>query len=109
MEIGSSLDNTIKITNSMYESGRMASDELEEQKTMLNVYNHIKLLLIKSIKGRVLGIFDKMNISNTITKFLINRGKSDTFLFFILVLLTLAIMYYTYYYVKPLITFVKSL
>ena len=46
-------------------------------------------------------MFNKIEISNSITQFLIRRGKSDLALFFVLVILTIGIIYYTYYHLRP--------
>ena len=46
-------------------------------------------------------MFNKMTIADSITRFMIRRGRGDTLLCLFLGLLTLVIMYYCYYYIKP--------
>ena len=42
-----------------------------------------------------------MSIADSITRFLVRRGRSDTYICLFLSILTIAIIYYTYYYIKP--------
>lgn len=46
-------------------------------------------------------MYNKLGISNSITRFLIRRGRGDTYLCLFLGLLTIVIIYYTYFYIKP--------
>jgi hypothetical protein len=66
------------------------NDELNEQKDFLY-----------KIKAKVNKIYNKLQISDTITRFLIRRGRSDTYLCLFLGFLTVLIIYYVYFYVKP--------
>jgi len=48
-------------------------------------------------------MFNKLHLSNTITNMLVRRGKIDTYICLILGILTIIILYYCYYYLRPII------
>lgn len=53
------------------------------------------------MKNKVYSIYNKLDISNNIIRFLVRRGRGDTYLCLFLGILTIAIIYYVYYYIKP--------
>lgn len=80
MKIGQDIENQAKTLN----------DELFDQKSYLD-----------RISEKVSKIYSKLKISNSITHFLIRRGKGDTYLCIFLGILTIIIIYYVYFYLRP--------
>jgi len=85
-----SLDHSLKISDNIRETGTQILNQLEEQENYLG-----------RIRNKVYTMYNKLEISNSITQFLIRRGKSDMVLFVVLVIITLLIIYYTYYHLRP--------
>ena len=85
-----SLKSSLKMGSDMERQAMTLNEELADQKTYL-----------EKIKDKVNSIYNKLLISNSITHFLIRRGRGDTYLCLFLGLLTIVIIYYVYFYVKP--------
>lgn len=85
-----SLKISLKIGSDMERQASLINSELGSQKT------HLEL-----IKEKVNRMYNKLDISSTITNFLIRRGRGDTYLCLFLGILTIIIIYIIYYYVKP--------
>jgi hypothetical protein len=89
-EENTSLNNSMRIGIDIENQARILNTELSDQKSYL-----------KKISEKVNKIYSKLQISNSITHFLIRRGRGDTYLCLFLGLLTLVIIYYVYYYIRP--------
>jgi hypothetical protein len=89
-EENTSLKISLKLGSDMERQASLINSELETQKTNLEL-----------IKDKVYRMYNKLDISNTITNFLIRRGRGDTYLCLFLGVLTFIIIYFIYYYVKP--------
>ncbi len=89
-EENTSLKISLKLGSDMERQAGMINSELGSQKTHL-----------EKIRDNVNRMYNKLEISNTITNFLIRRGKGDTYLCLFLGVLTFIIIYFMYYYVKP--------
>ncbi len=48
-------------------------------------------------------MFNKLNLSHTITNMLVRRGRIDSYICFVLGIITIIIIYYCYYYLRPMI------
>jgi hypothetical protein len=89
-EENSSLNNSMRIGIDIENQARTLNTELSDQKSYLD-----------KISEKVNKIYSKLQISNSITHFLIRRGRGDTYLCLFLGMLTLVIIYYVYYYIRP--------
>lgn len=84
------LKHVIKISKDLENNAYNINNELETQ-----------IFSIQGINEKISNIFAKLTTSHNQTGWLIRRGRGDTFLCFFLGLLTIGIIYYTYYYVRP--------
>jgi hypothetical protein len=89
-EENSSLNNSMRIGIDIENQARTLNTELSDQKSYLD-----------KISEKVNKIYSKLQISNSITHFLIRRGRGDTYLCLFLGMLTLVIIFYVYYYIRP--------
>ena len=96
-EENTSLKISLKIGSDMERQAGMINSEVGSQKTHL-----------QTIKDKVNRMYNKLEISNSITNFLIRRGRGDTLLCLFLGVLTVIIIYFINYYVKPWIRGVKT-
>ncbi len=80
MKIGLDIENQAKSIN----------EELSDQKSYLD-----------RVGEKVNKIYSKLQVSSSITKFLIRRGRGDTYLCIFMGVLTIVILYYVYYYIRP--------
>lgn len=99
-------DNDSKITNlaneheSLSKSLKFSRDLDSRQSLMLNELDEQHSLL-ERIKSKTMSIFGKADFSNTITVWIVKRSKNDVVIFFLLVIVTILIMYFSIYYIKP--------
>ncbi len=85
-----SLKYSLRISTDIEKRGSEIIEELDEQKSILD-----------RVMVKVNTMANKLGIANSITHFLIRRGRGDTLLCIILGILTIVIIYYVYYHVKP--------
>lgn len=77
------------------------STEVDSQQNLLNNELDIQQSTLDKIKKTTLNMLYKADFANTITNWIIKRGKNDTIIFFILVFLTFFLIYISFYYIKP--------
>ncbi len=89
-EENTSLKNSLKVGSDIERQAGLITFELVEQKGRLD-----------RIRDNVIKMYNKLEISNTLTQLIIRRGKGDTYLCLFLGILTIVIIYYVYYHIKP--------
>lgn len=87
-----SLLNTLRFSRDIDSKQSLLLNELESQQSLLN-----------RVKAKTMSILNLADVSNTITMWIIRRGKNDKIIFFTLVLITVLVIYISIYYLKPLI------
>lgn len=86
--------------NSLKQSLKRSQD-IENQTFLINTDLEAQQGILDRVKSNAAKILGKSEFTNTITQWLIKRGKNDLIIFSMLAVFTLMIMYFTYYYVKP--------
>jgi hypothetical protein len=89
-EENTSLNSSLKIGSDLERHAMSINDELNDQKNYLD-----------KIKDKVHRIYHKLQVSNSITHFLVRRGRGDTFLCIFMGILTIIIIYFCLYHLKP--------
>lgn len=87
-----SLKKSLKLSKDIESNEFKVLEELDRQEGIMH-----------SVKSKLSDLFSKLVLSNAITTWIINRSSRDKQLLFFLVFLTVAIVYITNYYIKPLI------
>ena len=72
-----------------------------------NLYSQSEVL--KKVKQRTMQMLNTIGMSESILKLIDKRTKADVFIFIALAIITLLIIYVLYYYIKPLLWWIKSL
>lgn len=89
-EENTSLVNASKIGADLERQALSIHNELEDQ-----------MGLIGKMFDKVNVIYRKMDVSNSISKFLVRRGRGDTYLCLFMGVITVLSIYFSYYYLRP--------
>ena len=82
--------NVLKLSNEIENHSSLLNSELDNQNNALG-----------RINNKVTDMVGKLVNSNALTNWLVKRGRGDTIICFFMGFLTIAILYVTYYYIKP--------
>ena len=93
--------NNLQQENRGWKNVLKLSNEIENHSSILNAELDNQNNVIGKINNKVSNMVDKLVNSNALTNWLIKRGRGDTFICFFMVFLTIGILYFTYYYIKP--------
>lgn len=93
--------NNLQQENQSWKSVLRLSNEIEANAAGINAELDSQGFSLSNINNKVLGIFGKLTTSHSYTTFMIGRGKGDTRLCIFLGILTIVIIYYCYYYLRP--------
>jgi hypothetical protein len=77
------------------------SRDIENNASNINGELSNQLFSMRGINNKLSNIFGKLTTSHSQTGWLIKRGKGDTFLCIFLGIVTIIIIYYSYYYLRP--------
>jgi hypothetical protein len=88
----SSLKNSIKMGSDIEKQAVFMNTELDDQKNFLD-----------KTRNKLNNMYQRLDVSNSITQFLVRRGRGDTYLCIFLGILTVIILFYANYYLKPMI------
>jgi paraquat-inducible protein B len=93
--------NNLQQENRGWKNVLKLSNEIENHSSILNAELDNQNNVIGKINNKVSNMVDKLVNSNALTNWLIKRGRGDTFICFFMGFLTIGILYFTYYYIKP--------
>ena len=93
--------NALQQENETLKTVIRISTDIENNASNINGELENQLFSMRGINDKLSNIFGKLTTSHSQTGWLIRRGKGDTFLCFFLGIITILIIYYTYYYLRP--------
>ena len=93
--------NNLQQENQSWKSVLKLSSEIEANAININSELDNQSFSLNGINNKITNIFTKLTNSHMYTTFMIKRGKGDTRLCIFLGILTIVIIYYCYYYLRP--------
>ena len=93
--------NALQQENETLKSVIRMSRDIENNASNINGELSNQLFSMRGINNKLSNIFGKLTTSHSQTGWLIKRGKGDTYLCIFLGIITILILYYTYYHLRP--------
>ena len=93
--------NALQQENETLRSVIRISTDVENNASNINGELENQISSMRGIIDKVSNIFGKLSTSHSQTGWLIKRGKGDTYLCIFLGIMTILILYYTYYHLRP--------
>ena len=93
--------NALQQENETLKTVIRISTDIENNASNINGELESQIFSMRGINDKLSNIFGKLTTSHSQTGWLIKRGKGDTYLCIFLGIITILILYYTYYHLRP--------
>jgi hypothetical protein len=93
--------NALQQENETLKTVIRISTDIENNASNINGELDSQIFSMRGINDKLSNIFGKLTTSHSQTGWLIKRGKGDTYLCIFLGIITILILYYTYYHLRP--------